>query len=477
MYLRQLFDSHLAQYSYLIGCQKTGEAIVIDPLRDIEQYQSAAADQGLSVTAAAETHIHADFVSGARELAARDQRVKLFLSGEGGPDWQSEWASPLAQATILHDGDVFRVGNIKFQALHTPGHTPEHLSYLVTDEGGGATEPMALLSGDFLFVGDVGRPDLLEQAAGLAGTQEAGALQLYHSLKRLGSLPDYLQVLPAHGAGSACGKSLGAVPFSTLGYEKRFNHALRLALRGSEQEFVASILQGQPEPPMYFAHMKNINRSGPEVLGGPVTPSHLSIRQVATDLTNESIVVLDSRADRGSYATAHLKGSLYASTRGDYSGLAGSYLAPSDRIVLVVDDAREVESLVRQLVRIGFHHVIGWIKTDEVYGAPESHLASLPTVKFSEAAGILQTEPRTTILDARRADEYKAGHLKGALNIAHTRLKSRMSELPDTPLLVHCASGMRAASAAAFLEKQGRSVTYVNDAFTHAPAELLATSR
>ena len=217
MFLRQIFDPHLSQYSYLIGCQRTGEAIIIDPERDIDRYRTVAAAEGLRLSSVVETHNHADFVSGARELAT-DSSVHVYLSAEGGPDWQTEWARGAANATFLHDGDIFKVGNIQFQALHTPGHTPEHLVYLVTDIGGGANEPVALLTGDFIFVGDVGRPDLLEQAAGLAGTQETGARQLYASLRRVADLPCHLQILPAHGAGSACGKALGAVPFSTFGY-------------------------------------------------------------------------------------------------------------------------------------------------------------------------------------------------------------------------------------------------------------------
>jgi hydroxyacylglutathione hydrolase len=199
MFLRQIFDPHLSQYAYLIGCQKTGEAIVIDPERDIDRYRAAAAEEGLRLTAVAETHIHADFVSGARELAT-DPAMHVYVSAEGGSDWQSEWARGHANVTLLHDGDIFKIGNIQFQTLHTPGHTPEHLAYLVTDIGGGADEPVALLTGDFIFVGDVGRPDFLEQAAGLMGTQEAGARQLYASLRRVANLPCHLQVLPAHGA-------------------------------------------------------------------------------------------------------------------------------------------------------------------------------------------------------------------------------------------------------------------------------------
>ncbi|HMO64554.1 MAG TPA: MBL fold metallo-hydrolase, partial [Verrucomicrobiota bacterium] len=202
--------------------------------------------------------------------------MKVYVSGEGGPDWQSEWTEGRTKVTRLRDGEVFRVGNIEFQAVHTPGHTPEHMVYLVTDRGGGADEPVAMLSGDFLFVGDAGRPDLLEQAAGLEGTQEAGARALYRSLRKVSELPCHVQVLPAHGAGSACGKALGSVPNSTFGYEEKFNPALKLALNAGEGEFVQFILSGQPEPPPYFAIMKHVNKAGPAVLGRLPQPAAMA---------------------------------------------------------------------------------------------------------------------------------------------------------------------------------------------------------
>ena len=215
MFLRQIADSSLAQNAYLIGCQRSGEAIVIDPERDLDRYFKVAEENGLRITAVAETHIHADYFSGARELMERHGAL-AYLSEEGGPDWQFEWAKGRANARFLKHGDVFRVGNIEFKALLTPGHTPEHMSYLVTDIGGGADAPIAFLTGDFIFVGDVGRPDLLESAAGQAGVMEPSARTLYASLRATADLPGHLQILPAHGAGSACGKALGAIATAFL---------------------------------------------------------------------------------------------------------------------------------------------------------------------------------------------------------------------------------------------------------------------
>ncbi len=473
MFLRQVYDPHLAQYAYVIGCQKTGEAVVIDPLRDIAQYQNIAAAEGLKLSAVAETHIHADFVSGARELAA--QGADVYVSAEGGPDWQSEWARDLPKLHLLRDKDTFRIGNIKLEALHTPGHTPEHLCYLLTDEGGGADEPMALVTGDFLFVGDVGRPDLLEQAAGLTGTQEPGARQLYHSLKKLNALPDHLQILPAHGAGSACGKSLGAVPVSTLGYEKKFNHALKLALHDTEDAFVSFILEGQPEPPLYFANMKKVNKIGPAVLGDVPPLTALDISQVTARLNEPDFVVLDSRSDRKAFASSHLKGSLYAPASGDFSGFSGSYLMPEEMIVLAVDDPAQAEGLAWQLRRIGFDHVLGFVSAETVAKANRSYLTGIPRVKFGEVEDLLLGNPNTLVLDVRRVAEYTAGHVRGAVNIAHTRLRARSGELPkDVPLVVHCQSGNRASAAVAWLQREGRKVIYVNDAFQNVPIALQA---
>jgi hydroxyacylglutathione hydrolase len=225
MLLRYFYDQKLAQASYFVGCQATGEALVIDPARHVEPYLATAEAEGMRLVAAAETHIHADFVSGARELAERTGAT-LYLSDAGDQDWKYLYADQYRHVP-LRDGDTFCVGNIHFEVWHTPGHTPEHISFLMTDTAG-ANRPMGLFSGDFVFAGDVGRPDLLEKAAGIANTAETGARQMFHSLQRFKGLPDYLQLWPGHGAGSACGKALGAIPSSTIGYEKLFNWALSM---------------------------------------------------------------------------------------------------------------------------------------------------------------------------------------------------------------------------------------------------------
>src|SRR5919107_886935 len=258
---RRLFDPKLAQAGYLIGCPATRQAIVIDPSRDAERYLEAAREESLQISHVTETHIHADFVSGARELAHRTG-ARLHLSEEGDVRWGYRYPASCVVSWLKERSRV-EVGRIELQVLHVPGHTPEHLAFLLSDRAKG-TEPMGALTGDFLFVGDVGRPDLLERAAQAKGTMEQAARQLFQSLRRFRDLPEFLQIWPGHGAGSACGKSLSAVPQSTLGYEKRFNWAFAVA---DEDEFVRAVLAGQPEPPRYFAQMKRINQSGPPLLG------------------------------------------------------------------------------------------------------------------------------------------------------------------------------------------------------------------
>lgn len=456
MFFRQIFDPQLAQYAYLLGCQRTGEAIVIDPERDIDRYVAIAREEGLRIVAAAETHIHADFLSGSRELAER-LGARLHLSDEGGPEWTYRWAASSGyDVHLLHDGDVFEVGAIRIEALHTPGHTPEHMSYLVTDAGGGASEPIGIASGDFVFVGDLGRPDLLESAAGVEGAMEPSARRLYASSRRFLGLPDHVQVWPGHGAGSACGKALGSVPQSTVGYERRFNAALAF---DTEASFVATILDGQPEPPLYFARMKELNRDGVPLLGTLPTPERVGLARLVEAARSDSAVVVDTRADRSAFMDGHVPGSLYASLGVSFPMVVGSYVDPGHDVHLIVEDA-EVEEAVRALVRIGYDHVVGHASPTVLEGAAglrrteRTHFARVPA----------RLDPATTtILDVRGSAEFGGLSVPGAVNVPYTRLAARLAEVPsDKPVLVYCRTGNRAAYASALLERSGREVTYVD---------------
>jgi hydroxyacylglutathione hydrolase len=458
MLFRQIFDPTLAQYGYLIGCQRTGEALIVDPERDIDRYVDAAAAEGLTITAVAETHIHADFLSGARDLGEATG-ARVYLSDEGDADWKYGWpAASSADVRLVRDGDLFAVGQIRLQVLHTPGHTPEHVCFLVTDAGGGASEPMGMLSGDFLFVGDLGRPDLLESAAGKVGAMEPAAARLWESTKLLQPFADHLQIWPAHGAGSACGKALGAVPTSTLGYERRFNASLALAASGREA-FVAGILEGQPEPPLYFGRMKVENRDGVPPARALGAVAEIEAARLAT--ANPETVVVDTRRDREAYLAAHRRGSIWAPWGGaDFLAIAGSYVLPEEEILLIGEPLAG-PAMARALYRIGLDRVAGIASPAALDAALGDQVARIPSGDWETVRRRLD-DPDVAVLDVRRAAEFAAGAVPGARNIAHTRLRARLDELDrDKTYLVHCRSGHRATAAAAFLESQGFDVTHI----------------
>ena len=469
MYFERIYDRHLAQASYLIGCQKSGEALVVDPERDIDRYLEAAQQNGLKVTAVAETHIHADFLSGARELAEKTG-AKLYLSEEGGEEWAYGWLDDKSSGgsydhQLLADGDSFNIGNIEVRAFHTPGHTPEHLSFLLFDHGGGADEPIGILSGDFVFVGDVGRPDLLESAAGNEGAALPAAHELHDSLRWFDRLDPWLQVWPGHGAGSACGKSLGAIPSSTVGYEKRFNGALKKS-RESVEEFADEILSGQVEPPLYFGRMKKENRDGPALLGELPTPEKVT----AVDLRKgieAGAQVFDLRPWK-EYRTGHLRGSYHTPFNNTFGTIAGSYGDPGRKIFLVLPEGVSSEEVTRVLVRVGLDRVAGYCGADELGVYLSVNEAEREEIRTTTTEGLAATmkQKDITVLDVRAEHEYKQGHLQNALQLAHTRLPAGLPNLPDETLYVHCKSGARSAVASAYLQAQGKDVMYVSGSFS-----------
>jgi hydroxyacylglutathione hydrolase len=450
MFFRHFYDHQLAQASYLVGCPASGEALVVDPNRNIDQYLRIADAEGLRVTHVTETHIHADFVSGGRELAHR-AGARLHLSGTGGPDWCYAYAAD-AGAALLGDGSTFRVGQVEITVMHTPGHTPEHLTFLVTDTAT-ADQPMGALTGDFLFVGDVGRPDLLERAAHVAGTMEISARQLFRSLQRIRGLPDFLQIWPGHGAGSACGKSLGAVPQSTLGYEKRFNWAFAVE---DEDEFVRAVLAGQPDPPRYFGQMKKINRDGPRLLG-EIRPVLLPADRLAAVLQAGATVV-DTRPAR-EFALGAVPGTINIPRNRAFTTWSGSLLPYDVELYLLLDDQGDstVDSVIRQLAGIGLDRVVGYFG-GEVMEAWHASRGALQTIPQIDAAEVRAGAPdgRLALLDVRSPSEWAAGHVPGSSNIPVADLQQRLAEIPrDRPLVVHCYSGSRAAIAASLLRARG----------------------
>jgi hydroxyacylglutathione hydrolase len=451
MILKRYYDEKLAQASYLVGCAATGEALVVDPNRDVQQYIDAAAAEGLRLTHVTETHIHADFVSGTNELVAATG-ARAYLSDEGGPDWQYAFADTIG-AVLLKDGSEFSVGNIRVKAVHTPGHTPEHMSFVITDTAG-ADKPMGVFTGDFVFVGDVGRPDLLEKAAGVAGTMEAGARQLFASLQRMRELPEWIQLWPGHGAGSACGKSLGAVPSTTLGYERLFNWAFSIE---SEDEFVEMVLAGQPEPPKYFAQMKRINREGPRVLGELAAPP----RQAPESLRHvleEGRLVVDARKWK-SYRAGFAPGTLNIPFNRSFTTWAG-WLIPYDRDVYLLFDATDedaVEAATRDLAMIGLDRVAGYFTDDTLraYADAGNELHTLDEITPDELRARYDAGD-VTLIDVRGAGEWQSQHIPGVKNIPLGYLVERLNEVPrHQPVVVHCETGSRSAIAASLLAANG----------------------
>lgn len=472
MLFRQIFDPKLAQYAYLIGCQKTGEAVIVDPERDIDRYVALAESEGLRITAVAETHIHADFLSGSREFAERFDTM-LYLSDEGDADWKYEWVKQPKQNgdavryQYLKDGDVFNVGKIAFTVVHTPGHTPEHISFLVTDYGGGATTPMGMITGDFVFVGDLGRPDLLEQAAGMHGVQEPSARTLFASLPRFTEQEGYVQVWPAHGAGSTCGKALGAVPVTTVGYEKLYNASLAVASQG-EQAFVNAILAGQPEPQMYFARMKRDNKLGAPVLGGLPNPRKVTATELARIAKDGKTLIVDARLDRSGFMARHIPGSLYAPLNKAFNTVIGSLVTDETTPLLLIVEESGVDEAVRDLVRIGYDNVVAFADsaTLERYFTQGGAYTTIPEIKFNDLPEAME-DTNNVVVDVRFAAEYAASHVPGAVNASYTRLPQYVEDrIPaGKTLLVHCASGGRSAASAAFLSRLGYPVQFVNGTF------------
>lgn len=447
MLLKYFYDSALAHASYLVGCQRSGEAVVIDPSRSVEQYLQAAAAEGLWITGSAETHIHADFVSGSRELADR-VGAKLFLSDEGPADWKYQFADQ-HDTRLLKDGDVFHVGKVKIQVLHTPGHTPEHISFVLTDEGGGATAPMGIFTGDFVFVGSIGRPDLLETAAGVVGSAEIGARQLYHTMRRFRELPDHLQVWPAHGAGSACGKGLGAIPSSTVGYEKLFNPALQFT---DEQKFVDYILADQPETPPYFAVMKRVNKVGPELVRNLPPVEALPPSAVAETARKHLVIDL---APSASFANGHVPGTINipASMLVQWAGFLVDYAQP----LYLIANRSALDVALQGLRSIGIDNVAGHFEL-EALRAAGLMTETYPSVEPQALRNQIE-RGGVRLLDVRAATEFHEGHIPGAEHYFLGMLPRLLPQLDrGRKVVVQCLGGSRSPIAASILQRAGFDV-------------------
>lgn len=455
MLLERLYDDDLAHASYVIGCQRTGEAIVVDPRRDVQVYLDLAAKNGMTITAVTETHIHADYLSGTRELAARTGAT-MYVSAEGGPDWQ--YGSGFQDATRMMHGHRITIGNITVDAVHTPGHTPEHLSFLVTD-GAASSEPGYVLTGDFVFVGDVGRPDLLDEAAGGVDTRFDGARDLFASLRdRFLTLPDYVQVLPAHGSGSACGKALGAVPSSTVGYERRFAWWAPYLEAGDEQGFIDTLLNDQPDAHAYFARMKRQNRVGPALRGQLSPLTDYSASELRPDIEGDRVIVVDTRhhslVHEGTVPGAlNVPGVANAASYGAWVYDPDTETRP---LVLLIDSANAAAQFRDHLLRVGIDQVDGFTTT----------LDGLPTVQPKTIAPTdLDQVDAALLLDVRNRTEYTAGHIPGAKQLSGGRALWHTDELPAGKILTYCQSGVRNSVVASTLRRAGHDVIEIEGSY------------
>jgi hydroxyacylglutathione hydrolase len=441
MYFAQYYLDCLSQASYLIGDESTGQAVVVDPRRDVEEYLADAAAHDLRIVGVVNTHFHADFVSGHLELA---QATGAWIGY--GRAAQTDFAS-----RSLAEGDLVELGDVVLRVMETPGHTPESISVVVyerrADLASGAA-PYGVLTGDALFIGDVGRPDLL---ASVGVTAEELGRMLYDSVQtKLMGLPDETRVFPAHGAGSACGKNLSTERQSTIGEQRRFNYACQPM---SEEQFLAVVTAGQPPAPEYFLYNATLNRQQRESLAANATARALTAEQVEAELAGGALVI-DAR-DPMEYAAGHLRGAINVPVDGRMAETVGMVARPTDRIVLMAPEGEEQEAAVR-LVRIGYDNTAGFVPRPEAFLIDHQdrveRASRLTPAQLDDAlaAGGVQ------LVDVRNAGETEGGTIPGAVNIPLAQLARRVDELDrDRPVVVSCAGGWRSSVAASLLRHEG----------------------
>lgn len=443
MFFQHIYDKSLAQASYFIGCQKAGVAAVIDAKRDVDTYLEIAKANNMTITHIFETHIHADFLAGSRELAQLTG-AQLYLSDEGGEGWEYEFPH-----VGLKDNDIVKLGNLSFKVLHTPGHTPESISFLLTDHPA-SNEPVMLFTGDFVFVGDIGRPDLLEKAAGMVGTQDKGAKQMYQSIKKFNALADYIQVWPGHGAGSACGKALGAVPSTTVGYEKARNWAFQYPT--DETGFTEYLLADQPEPPKYFAMMKKLNKVDRPLITEVPKLKKLSIEEVNSHMAN-GVKLLDARP-KTEFAAGFIPGSLNIQGNNSFATWAGWFLTYEEPFMILADESM-LDDLTRKLMRIGLDNIAGYLPSVEEYTQAGGTLEKVNLVELAEAK-VLANDSTVQVVDLRGVAEFNAGHIKDADNVFVGTLPNNLDKISkDKKVMIHCQGGDRASIAYSILAKNG----------------------
>ncbi|MBY6061198.1 MBL fold metallo-hydrolase [Microbacterium esteraromaticum] len=458
MLLERIYDEDLAQASYVIGCQAKGEAIVVDPRRDLDVYLDLAAKNGMKIVAVTETHIHADYLSGTRELAAATGAT-MYVSDEGGPDWT--YSDAFVGAVRMKHGHRIALGNITVEAVHTPGHTPEHLSFLVTD-GAQSSDPGFMLTGDFVFVGDLGRPDLLDEAAGFVDTRFAGAKDLFASLRdRFLTLPDYVQVLPAHGSGSACGKALGAIASTTVGYERNFSWWSRYLKNDDEQGFIDELLNGQPDAHAYFARMKQQNKIGPAVIGDEPELIEYTSERLGIELADDSAIFVDTRHN-GQVHEGTVEGALNipgVQKAASYGAWVYDPETEQRPLVLLAASRDEAEQMRDHLIRVGIDAVRGFITSLDGLDLVVPKLVQPEDLDGFE---------HVLLLDVRNKTEFAAGHLPGAAQLSGGRVLWNLDQLPAADagtIVTYCQSGVRNSVAASALRRKGYDIAELDGSY------------
>ncbi|HJT70832.1 MAG TPA: rhodanese-like domain-containing protein [Terriglobales bacterium] len=443
MILETIKTEGLAHFSYLLGDEHSGMCAVIDPRRDVDVYLDIAQKRVLRISCILETHIHADFVSGSRELSARTG-VPIHLSGYGNYGFEH---------MPLLDGDIVGIGSIELRVLHTPGHTPEHVSYLVAG-GKAAKRPWGLFCGDTLFAGEVGRPDLLG-----AGTEERSARQLYRTLHdKVLALGDEIEIYPAHGQGSPYGGNIGERPTSTIGYERLNSVKLQSS---NEDEFVKQVLISLPAAPFYYRRMKKINSEGPRVVGHISRIDQLDPNAFRELMDEPEAVIVDTR-EIEAFGGAHLLSAINIPLREEFPIWAGWMLRPEQRILLALSGEEDSEIVARHLFRLGYENIGGYLRR----GIREWIEAGQPFESMSQMSvhdlkRRLDRGEELQLLDVRRDDEWQQGHIPTARHIYVPYLAQNLGSLDrEKPIATYCGTGFRASIAASILQKSGFTHVY-----------------
>jgi hydroxyacylglutathione hydrolase len=435
MIVQQFFVKGIAHSSYLIGGDET--CAIVDPRRDVQIYIDAARDQGLKITHILETHLHADFISGHMDLA-RMTGARIYAPRS---------ARCRFDHVPLSEGDSFRLAPLRFSVLETPGHTPEHISYVVR-HASGSRDPVAVFCGDTLFVGDVGRPDLFPSMA------DELASRLYDSLfGKLLDLLDFCEVYPAHGAGSLCGRAIAAKRTSTIGYERRYNAALQI---GDRNQFIKSLTTNMPLAPDHFSRCSEINRRGPAVVADLPPLEAWEPKAFARKAKARNALVLDIRSFEA-FGGMHIPGSVALDTGGNFSLFAGWVLPPQADIALVAEDRIQAQEAAVCLRRVGIDRLKGFLDGG-IFAWLKAGLPSdcLPQIAVRELHRMVTKRERMTLVDARSANEFAGGHIAGAINIPVPDLRTKYRGLKkDRPVVLLCGTGHRSSLGASLLRKRG----------------------